>query len=150
MASQRPIGFWFKLLDQLIDEQFDAILEEHGVTRRQWQLMNLLNNGEVSRAQIEEALQPFLSQSEPDALQEELVELVESGWVSQREFSFELTERGETSLTRLKEVVGRTRERLVGDIPVDEFDHTVDLLERMARNLGWTDPVPTESSTRPE
>ena len=38
MENQRPIGFWLKLVDSLIDEQFASTLEEHGVTRRQWQL----------------------------------------------------------------------------------------------------------------
>ncbi|MCU1534906.1 MAG: transcriptional regulator, partial [Glaciihabitans sp.] len=37
MADQRPIGFWLKLVDRMIDEQFAATIEEHGVTRRQWQ-----------------------------------------------------------------------------------------------------------------
>ena len=34
MNATRPLGFWLKLVDSLIDEQFAATLEEHGVTRR--------------------------------------------------------------------------------------------------------------------
>jgi len=34
MTDQRPIGFWLKLVDRLIDERFALTLEEHGVTRR--------------------------------------------------------------------------------------------------------------------
>ena len=60
MATQeRPIGFWLKLLDQLVDEQFGASFEEHGVTRRQWQMMNLLTNGPASEKELSDQLKPF-------------------------------------------------------------------------------------------
>jgi hypothetical protein len=36
MQAQRPSGFWLKLVDSLITEQFAASLEAHGVTRLQW------------------------------------------------------------------------------------------------------------------
>ena len=56
MASSRPIGFWLKLLDQLINEQFDSTLEDHGVTRRQWQLLNLLTNDDATQAEIRQQM----------------------------------------------------------------------------------------------
>ena len=41
-ADRRPIGFWLKLVDRLIDEGFDAVLGDAGLTRRHWQVLNLL------------------------------------------------------------------------------------------------------------
>ena len=38
----RPIGYWLKKLDRLIDNHFDLQLSNAGLTRRQWQLLNLL------------------------------------------------------------------------------------------------------------
>jgi hypothetical protein len=141
MAPQRPIGYWLKLLDQLINEQFDSILEEHGVTRRQWQMMNLLSSGPASRGQLDEALAPFSSGSEPDTLAEQLSELVDSGWVVGGEDTFALTEHGQTSFGRLGEVVGRSRETLSRGISSEEYARTLEVLERMSRNLGWDDPA---------
>ncbi|MBC7518186.1 MAG: MarR family transcriptional regulator [Microbacteriaceae bacterium] len=61
----RPIGFWLKLVDQLIDERFDTTLDEHGVTRRQWQMLNLLRRGPANRAELDAAVAPFLVRSGP-------------------------------------------------------------------------------------
>ena len=141
MAPQRPIGFWLKALDQLINEQFDAILEEHGVTRRQWQVMSLLSSDPASRADLDEALAPFLTGTEPESLDEQLGELVDSGWVERNGEMFSLTALGRTSFARLGEVVGRSRDTLAQGITSTEYEQTMDVLERMARNLGWKDPV---------
>lgn len=144
MAPQRPIGFWLKLLDELINEQFDGVLEEHGVTRRQWQVMNLLSNGGASRGELDEALAPFLSGSEPDTLGDQVMELVDSGWVHEDDETYVLTERGQTSFARLGEVVSRNRDVLARGISSAEYAQTLDVLERMAHNLGWSDPAARE------
>jgi hypothetical protein len=144
MAPQRPLGFWLKLLDRLINEQFEAVLDEHGVTRRQWQVLSLLSSDPATRPALRSALAPFLTGAEPEPLDEELAELVASDWVGERADHLELTERGRTALARLGEVVGRGREALARDVSAEEYDQTLQVLERMARNLGWTDPVTTE------
>jgi DNA-binding MarR family transcriptional regulator len=143
MAPQRPLGFWLKLLDQLINEQFDAILEEHGVTRRQWQVLTMLSTNPATRAELRDALAPFLTGAEPEPLDEELVDLIESDWVAESGEAVVLTDRGRTAFGRLSEVVGRTRQTLAAGVSPDEYDQTLAVLERMARNLGWTDPVET-------
>lgn len=61
----RPIGFWLKLVDQLIDERFDTTLDEHGVTRRQWQMLNLLSRGAADQAALDAAVAPFLERAAP-------------------------------------------------------------------------------------
>ena len=148
-APQRPIGYWLTLLDRLINQQFDDILEEHGVTRRQWQVMNLLSGGPASLNELVEGLAPFVDGAEPDSLDEQIAELVESDWVGRsgsaldQTAPLQLTVHGETSFGRLGEVVGRTRETLAQGISGDEYSQTLEVLERMARNLGWTDPAGT-------
>jgi hypothetical protein len=37
-----PIGFRLKLVDRLIDDGFDAVLGDARLTRRHWQVLNLL------------------------------------------------------------------------------------------------------------
>jgi hypothetical protein len=43
--SGRPIGYWLKRVVRLIDGQFERQLAEDGLSRRQWQLLNLLEGG---------------------------------------------------------------------------------------------------------
>jgi hypothetical protein len=38
--SERPIGYWLKKLDRLIDAQFERQLGEAKLSRRQWQLIH--------------------------------------------------------------------------------------------------------------
>ena len=40
--TERPIGYWLKKLDRLIDKHFELQLSNAGLARRQWQLLNLL------------------------------------------------------------------------------------------------------------
>lgn len=137
MAHSRPIGFWLKLVDSLIDRQFAASLEEHGLTRRQWQLMNLLHGGPATVTELDTAVAPFLDAESDESSLEHLEELVESEWVRLESGQYSLTERGTESFAKLRVVVEQSREVVAGNVTDTEYQATVDVLERMARNLGW-------------
>ena len=94
MADQRPIGFWLKLVDNLIDEQFAKTLDEHGVTRMQWQLLNVLARGAASVEMLDAAVAPFLIADGATTSLDHLTELIESAWVDATPTGYELTERG--------------------------------------------------------
>lgn len=139
MAGQpRPIGYWLKLVDRLIDDHFVAVLEEHGVTRRQWQLLNVLSGGPASVEQLDAAVAPFLAGDDGSSV-DHLTELIESGWVDATPTGYELTERGRTAVERLTGVIEDLRGSARAGIAADEYATTVGVLERMARNLGWED-----------
>lgn len=135
--ASRPLGFWLKLLDRLIDEQFDDLLEEHGVTRRQWQLLSTLNQGPATLAELDTAVAPFLADHESSA--DHLAELVESAWVVRDGDRHELSPTGHTALEGLHAAVAKTRERTTAGLDEERYQATVDALEQMARNLGWTE-----------
>lgn len=138
MNTTRPLGFWLKLVDSLIDEHFAATLEEHGVTRRQWQVLNMLARRPATERELVDALAPyFASADEPPSVTEHLAELVESGWISHDGDRYSITERGQTSLQTLSELVEQIRERCGADLSSEEYNTTVGSLERMALNLGW-------------
>lgn len=137
MAEQRPLGFWLRLVDGLINEQFDTMVEEHGVTRRQWQILNVLAEQPSTAAELNDALKPFFSQTADESSAEHLDELLESGWVSNAGDRFSLTDLGRSSLASLGEVVDRNRQRITEGVSADEYDAALDVLQRMARNLGW-------------
>ena len=143
MDTPRPIGFWLKLVDRMIDEQFAATLEEHGVTRRQWQLLNVLSRESATVEQLDAAVAPFLSASSGDDPAEtsiaHLTELIESAWVVDISGSYELTERGQLAFERLAEVVATQRTVMTAGVSPDEYEATIGSLEHMARNLGWSE-----------
>ncbi|MCU1542861.1 MAG: hypothetical protein JWM50_726 [Microbacteriaceae bacterium] len=143
MSDQRPIGFWLKLVDRLIDDQFAETLEEHGITRRQWQLMNVLSRGPATVVQLDAEIAPFLAaatdESEAESSVEHLSELIDSGWVDATPTGYELTERGEAALERLAVVVSEQRTVSTRGVTEEEYLNTVAVLERVARNLGWSD-----------
>ena len=147
MDAQRPIGFWLKLVDGLIDERFASTLEEHGVTRRQWQLLNVLSRGPATVEQLDAAVAPFLASGTPasddegarapETSAEHLSELIESAWVDATPAGYELTERGRTAFDALSETVAKLREEMSEGLTQEQYAETVAALEKMARNLGW-------------
>lgn len=136
MADQRPIGYWLKLVDNLIERQFATTLDEHGVTRRQWQLLNVLARGMATVEQLDEAVRPFFTDDESSA--EHLSELIESAWVAATPEGYEMTERGFTAFGTLSEVVAQQRNLVSQGISEAEYAETIGVLEKMARNLGFT------------
>ena len=136
-SPRRPVDFWLRLLDRLINEHFGKILDEHGVTRRQWEVMNLLSRGSASHDELAEALAPFHREVQARTLTDELAELEDSGWLLRREQVYELTERGQTSYQRLEPVLRATDEEVARGISTEDYATTLDVLERMAINLGW-------------
>ena len=138
MTDQRPIGYWLKLVDRLIDERFDGTLDEHGVTRRQWQVLNVLGRGPATRDELQDALAPFPGAEGGAA--GEIDELVESEWVAASPSGFALTPRGDLAFERISEVVAGIRADLSEGLSDEDYDATLRSLERMSRNLGWVDP----------
>jgi DNA-binding MarR family transcriptional regulator len=147
MTTVRPIGFWLKLVDRLIDDGFARTLEEHGVTRRQWQLLNILDTNAATGEQPSAAIRPFLQGEagaaaevgEPATAEENLDELMESDWVVLEGELYALTERGRTLFEKLRVIVGGLRERASEGVSEADYATTLLTLERMATNLGWRD-----------
>jgi|SRR5471032_2960267 hypothetical protein len=138
MADQRPIGYWLRLVDGLIDEQFARTLDEHGVTRMQWQLLNVLARGQASVEMLDAAVAPFLAAGGETTI-DHLTELIESAWVDATPTGYELTERGHGALDRLTNVVAEQRTVMSAGVTETDYLTTVSTLERMATNLGSRD-----------
>ncbi|GAB3040988.1 hypothetical protein GCM10027052_23020 [Parafrigoribacterium mesophilum] len=137
MAASRPIGYWLKLVDQLIDDRFDETLEEHGVTRRQWQLLGALSREDATLEQLNGEIAPFLDADSEDSSAAHLAELVESGWITVAGDTYSITEQGRVAYDRLSTVVQGIRDAVSNGFDDEEYAATLNALERMARNLGW-------------
>ena len=55
MREDRPIGYWIKHLDGLIEATVDRTLTGQGVTRRHWQALNTLHERPSTQAAITDA-----------------------------------------------------------------------------------------------
>jgi hypothetical protein len=139
MADQRPIGYWLKVVDKLVDEQFAQTLDEHGVTRMQWQLLNVLTRSTATVEQLDAAVAPFLAADGATTSIDHLSELIESAWVDATPTGYELTERGRAALERLTTVVATQRTEMSAGVTEPDYLTTIATLEQIATNLGWTD-----------
>jgi len=138
----RPIGFWLKLVDGLIDRRFAEVLDEHGVTRRQWQLLDLLERGPATRSTLDEAVAPFLDVGAGETSADDLTELVDSGWVALTtdgvgDGRHALTERGSVAHRRLVAVVDDARDEVMRGAEPEAYATTVRFLRDTAHALGW-------------
>jgi hypothetical protein len=93
-AAERPIGYWLKKLDRLIDGQFERQLGDAGLSRRQWQILNLLQGGARSMPELQAELDPFL-QDAPDELDDATTGLLSRGWADSQNAVISLSETGE-------------------------------------------------------
>lgn len=136
-TAARPIGFWLKLVDRLIDEQFDAALNEFGVSRHQWEILNILSPGPSTLARLNRELEPFL---DPDAganTADHIAGLIDRGWVDVAFEYYELTGEGASKHAELHRVVAKRRAAGLADLSEEDYSTTIRSLERVARTLGW-------------
>lgn len=136
--ADRPLAFWLALVDRLVEENFSGALEEHGVTRTQWRVLGILASGPATGTDLEGALADMPSDAEGGSAADELAELVESGWV-QAGSEYVITDRGAAAYERLADGVDELRATLIAGLTDEEQAATAVALERMARNLGWSD-----------
>ena len=137
----RPLDFWLKLVDTLINEHFRDLLEEHGIVRRQWEMMRLLSTAPASQEDLDAALAPFLPEHDPESSTAALSELTDSGWLSQTDGVYELTDRGRLVHRQLDDVFTHRIEVLAEGVSADDYALVMSVLRRMAANLGWQDPA---------
>lgn len=130
----RPIGYWLKKLDGLIDGHFERQLGDAGLTRRQWQVLNLLEDRPRSMPELQPELEPFLRDS-PGELSDAVSGLVSRGWADSRDNVISLTEAGQAQFGLVKAKVAELRQALALGISPEEYQATIDLLARMVANL---------------
>ncbi|WP_410786936.1 hypothetical protein [Kribbella sp. C-35] len=126
--DNKPIGWWLKEVDRLLEESFERVLADDGLTRRQWQALNAAA-GHSAGHTIAEALSPFLSRAEE--LAGVTGPLIERGWLTGET----LTPDGERALQALSTKVQAQRRRVTAGVSDSEYLTTVGVLRRMAANL---------------
>lgn len=142
-SQDQMLSYWLRLVDSLITTQINESLEEHGLTRTQWQLMNALTTRPQSVDELGDAL-PIPSVTDPsdpegpESVEEHLEELVESGWLVHEGGLYTLTSTGRASGERVAEVVEQLRGRATEGLQEGQYEAMITALRQMAGNLGWS------------
>jgi DNA-binding MarR family transcriptional regulator len=124
--DNKPIGWWLKELDRLLESSFEQVLASDGLTRRQWQTLNAAAGPES----IAVTLAPFLA-GDPGELSAAVDPLTARGWLQDER----LTDAGQAALDGLKAKVQTQRARVTAGITGEEYAATIGVLRRMAGNL---------------
>jgi len=134
-ADRRPIGYWLKHVDRLIDDGLERALEADGLSRRHWQILNTLASGPTTRAALTIALQPFVG-GNANAVEDIIDDFIAREWV--RNFAdggLEISEHGRAAHEAEMKRVIETRQALRSGITDDEYMSVIRILQRMASNL---------------
>jgi hypothetical protein len=129
---QKPIGYWLKTLDRLIDENFDRALAAEGVQRRHWQILNIVKTSPATNATIAAALDPFWTEG-AITLDEVLADMTRRGWITGHE-PRQVTAGGEAALDAIRQGAN-LREKIMAGLTAEQYTQTVAVLEQMAANL---------------
>ena len=134
-TAEKPIGYWLKHLDRLIESAFDRSLAEHELSRRHWQILNTLENTAADEQDLAAALRPFWGEG-GITLDEVTGELVRRGWIARgNDGRYTLTPHGAAAHAAAAERTRAIRRLTLDGLTEPEYHTTVRVLRRMAENL---------------
>ena len=139
-VQQRPIGYWLVQLDGLINQHLGHTLAEHDLTRRQWQVLNLVVHGPCDLATIDQSVAPFLTAAEP-TVAPEVAELLQAGWVEMADDLVHISTSGRHRFAQAQAAVTQMRGNMSAGVSRAAYETTVSTLQQMASNLGWQEPA---------
>src|SRR5215471_12935216 len=111
----RPIGYWLKHLDRLIEAAAERAFAEEKLTRRHWQIMNVLRQSPQKEAWLTEAIRPFWDHG-AITLDDVTSELTRRGWLTQDVTG--LTEEDYYGAVRVLQRMAENLERATGQEPL--------------------------------
>ena len=126
MAEERPIGWWVRRLDALLEEAVDAVVTGEGLTRRHWQVLQSLASGAGEQTELLPA----------DDLDAVVSDLVARGWVVRLDGGrVGLTPDGAMAHDRVSRAVERVRRHVADGLSRSEYERTILVLRRMVENV---------------
>ncbi len=129
--TDRPLGYWLRVVDALLTKEFATAFDGEGVTRRDWMLLNLVS-GDIEAPGFAQRLA---------RRGKKLRALEERGWITDVEGEWTLTDEGRAARERLGSTVDGIRTRVAGAVSDDDFATTMASLEAIARELGWSEEL---------
>jgi hypothetical protein len=129
-SGDKPIGWWLKHVDGLIESSMDRVLAGEGIGRRHWQALNAIAGGADTEAALDAALAPF--GGTPRVV---LDQLRAQHWTQEIAGRITLTATGSAARGRLVAAIRDYRGRITEGVSEEQYRTTVETLQRMARNL---------------
>lgn len=126
----KPLGYWLKHLDTLIETRFERTLADHELTRRHWQAFNTIATAPITQADLDRAFAPF-----QPTVTSEVDDLIAKGWATRKDDLVTMTDAGQATFTEVAERVHAQRRQITDGIPDEEYLRTIETLRRMAANL---------------
>jgi DNA-binding MarR family transcriptional regulator len=134
-SAQQPIGYWLNRTDQAITTAMNHLLEQDGITRVGWQLLNVLNRGDaVAQSEVYAVMQ---ANADAETLRATIEQLIAKGWVVRTERAQELalTDEGRRELARIRRRIGEFRQQSLQGVSEDDYRTMIAVLERIISNL---------------
>jgi DNA-binding MarR family transcriptional regulator len=134
-SREQPIGYWLKRLDGLISQAAQRALAEEHLTRRHWQVMNILRQSPQGPEALTDALRPFW---EPGAitLDQAISGLADRGWLTRDQAGqHALTPAGQAAHAAVQEKIRGVRAQFLTGLTEHDYHQTVQTLQQMAANL---------------
>ncbi|MGW2663801.1 MarR family winged helix-turn-helix transcriptional regulator [Nocardia tengchongensis] len=135
MSTPKPIGYWFKRIDNTLEANFAALLATEGLLRRHWQIVHTLSGGPLGAAGLDVALAPFLNAEEPTAAPY-VDALLDRGWVAPADAgTYALTPEGVEAHAKLLERIQMQRAAVTAGLTDDDYRTLLGLLQRVSANV---------------
>lgn len=134
-STHKPIGYWLRYVDQLIEANFERVLADFGLSRRHWQTLNVLAAGPQAEATLAAALAPFWADGARPPREQVLDELRLRGWIEDCTGQRALTRAGRAAHQEVADRVRLSRQQTTDGLSQLDYETTVRTLERMAANL---------------
>ncbi|AKG44184.1 MarR family winged helix-turn-helix transcriptional regulator [Streptomyces xiamenensis] len=140
LAAQ-PIGYWSTAVSRAVLGRIRAELSTEGLTQPHWWTLNHAagDPGGWERGPLARKLLPF---ADPGTeFGPVFDDLVARGWLTESP-GFTLTGAGEAGRLRARALLGAAHEQIHRGVPADEYAAAVNVLRRMAGNLGGVSDLP--------
>ncbi|GAB3596572.1 MarR family winged helix-turn-helix transcriptional regulator [Microbacterium tumbae] len=121
-STNRPLGYWLKAADRLMAAEFAAAFQDEGLTRRDWRLLNAVDDGADRERRLPE---------------HKLERLIERDWIARTDGGWALTDEGRAAKERLGAVVDGIRRKVADAVSPEDYATTLAALEQIARAYGW-------------
>lgn len=132
-VPKRPIGYWLKRADQLLTARIDEAQRENGLTRLEWQILNVIHDGRVVHSErVVESFRPFASAFDVIGT---LDGLAGRHVVTSTDDAFSLTEVGAEIYERALAVQQDIRREAFDGVSQSDYDTTMRVIERVVANL---------------
>jgi hypothetical protein len=133
VEDDRPIGWWIRRLDTLLEEVVDRAVAADGLGRRHWQTLHSVAEGATQDAQVLGVLADFATAEDIDSV---VADLLGRGWLERPSSGhLALTAEGRRAHDRLAIGIWRVRRHAADGLSQREYERTVMVLSRMVDNL---------------